>query len=761
MKAPERGSPWRRFVGALDEPSETTWLAGAVHHGIRVLLLIATALAVYAFFPAPRVPDAAVLERGVVSPRQVIAEIDFTIPKSEAELLQERAEAASGVPPVFARDPAAADSMIADVRTFFMDVGAIRSSLSGEEERAAVRDYLEGQRISPTVATVTILTDRQRSAELQRSIESAVRALSPRGTISSTSAREPFAAAQIRERDGDEQLVPRDSLLSPDRFFSLANEHLPVDAGASLSELQRLLLIRFHQPSLRLDVVATEAARARARAAVDPVKATVLRGERIVGAHEQIGEREEERLRAYQAALSDRGMDEDTTQVRSRAFGSVLFNILVLGIFGMMLLLFRRPAYQDFRSVTVLAVLIVAVAGAAATVARFELPPELIPVTFAALIVAVLWDERLALVLALVIALLLGGQSPFLGVAAPFAIAIGGSAAAFGVRIVSRRSRTWVFISVISLAYAAAAVAMGLMRARPALEVLEVVGWGTANAIVASLLAIGFVPLLEALTRVTTDQTLLELSDTNRPLLRRLQREANGTFHHTINVANLAEAACHAIGANGLLARVGAYYHDLGKLVKPQYFVENQPRGRNPHDKLKPTMSAAIIRSHITEGLRLAGEARLPDPVRAFIAEHHGTQRISFFYDRAREADPDGPLNPADFTYPGPKPQTRETAIVMLADSVESAARVLQDPSAARIRELVERIVAGKISGGQLDQSPLTLREIELVKDQLVVVLAGMYHHRIDYPTAPPPPAAEGIAAAPADAAARGVVPTS
>jgi cyclic-di-AMP phosphodiesterase PgpH len=325
---------------------------------------------------------------------------------------------------------------------------------------------------------------------------------------------------------------------------------------------------------------------------------------------------------------------------------------------------------------------------------------------------------------------------------------------------VARRSRTWVFISIISLAYAFAAISVGVMRARPALEVLEVIGWGATNAIVASLLAIGFVPLLEAFTRVTTDQTLLELSDTNRPLLRRLQREANGTFHHTINVANLAEAACHAIGANALLARVGAYHHDIGKLVKPQYFVENQPRGRNPHDKLKPTMSAAIIRSHVTDGLRLAEEARLPSAVRAFIAEHHGTLRISFFFDRAREADPDAQLNPADFTYPGPKPQSKETAIVMLADSVESASRVLQDPSASRIRELVDRIVAGKIGAGQLDQSPLTLREIEMVKDQLVSVLAGMHHHRIDYPTAPgsEDPVA---AAAPQESESRGAVPTS
>ncbi len=199
------------------------------------------------------------------------------------------------------------------------------------------------------------------------------------------------------------------------------------------------------------------------------------------------------------------------------------------------------------------------------------------------------------------------------------------------------------------------------------------------------------------------------------------------------------EAACHAIGANSLLARVGAYYHDVGKLSKPQYFIENQPVGRNPHDKLKPAMSAAIVRSHVPEGLRLAEEARLPAAVKAFIAEHHGTQQISFFYERARRDDPEGTVNPQDFTYHGPKPQSRETAVLMMADSVESAAHVLPDPTPERLRELVERIVDAKVASGQLDECPLTLHDLQVVKEQLARVLAGMYHHRIDYPAASAP----------------------
>jgi hypothetical protein len=255
----------------------------------------------------------------------------------------------------------------------------------------------------------------------------------------------------------------------------------------------------------------------------------------------------------------------------------------------------------------------------------------------------------------------------------------------------------------------------------------------------------GFLPLFEAFTRITTDQTLLELADLNRPLLKRLSLEAPGTYAHSINVANIAEAAAREIDANALLVRVGAYYHDVGKMVTPQYFIENQARGRNPHEQIDPRKSAQIVRGHVLEGMKLAEQAKVPESVRRFIPEHHGTQSIGFFYDQASQARPDTELDPADFAYLGPKPQIKETAILMLADSVESAMKVLQEPTPERIRALVDRIVEAKISQGQLEDAPLTLREVSRIKEQFTAVLSGMYHHRIDYPatreiTTPPEP---------------------
>ncbi len=711
--------------------------AGA-HHAVRAGLLVVLALVTYLLFPVSQLSDFAGLERGVVAPQDIIAEFDFAVAKTEEELAREQGEAAAAVPPIFDYVPTAEDSVIGEVRDFFAGVDSVaQPAFEVEEpEPALLRAYLERNRISPPPGSMDLLVDTGDRDRFRRSIEVSVRQLYPQGVVETGTVREGTAPIYLRRGEDDAELVQAGSVLTPDRFYQLAGERLPDDFGPAAAELQRLVLSRFFQPSLVLNQAETEAARARARATVDPVRTTVLEGERIVAAREQIGEREEERLRAYQAALDDRGIRVEGQGNILPSIGGFLFNMLVISVLGLLLWFFRRELYHDMRSVLLLAALVAVTVAISSVIARFGLPVELIPVTFPVLILAALFGGRFALVLALVLALLVGGQQPFLGLTASFTAAMGGAAAAFSIRAVERRSKIWIFVTIISAAYVMAALTVGLLRSREISEIFYSMGFGVTNAIVSSLLAIGFLPLLESLTRITTDQTLLELSDLNRPRLKRLSLEATGTYAHTINVANLSEAAANAIGANGLLARVGAYYHDIGKMVKPQYFVENQPKGRNPHDKLKPSMSAAIIRSHVVEGLKMAEEDRLPEVIKAFIAEHHGTQQISFFYEKAREQDSNEEINPSAFSYPGPKPQSKETAIVMLADSVESAARVLQDPTPSRLRELVEKIVAGKISTGQLDQCPLTMREIDVAKDHLSKVLSGMYHHRIDYGSA-------------------------
>jgi putative nucleotidyltransferase with HDIG domain len=258
--------------------------------------------------------------------------------------------------------------------------------------------------------------------------------------------------------------------------------------------------------------------------------------------------------------------------------------------------------------------------------------------------------------------------------------------------------------------------------------------YGGLNALGSAALAMLVLPLAEAFTHSTTDLRLLELSDPNRPLLRRLATEAPGTYAHSVAMANLCEAACNAIGANGLLARVGCYYHDIGKLRHPQYFVENQGHARNPHAQLTPEQSGAVIRRHVEDGLALADEHHLPEVLRRFIPEHHGTSPIAYFLERAREENPASSLREEDFHYPGPLPQSAETAVALLADSVEAALRVLDDPTPEKIEDAIAHLVRNRIEAGQLREAPLTLREVEVVQGEFVRVLASMHHNRVEYP---------------------------
>lgn len=708
----------------------------------RAALLLGTAAVITLLFG--REPQTRELgASGAVNEVSRVARIAFVVSKDTGDLRREREAVAGATAPVFDYDSTATGRTVSLLRRWEASVDSVVRATAGTDPRPRLAAWLSTSGIPPTDQLLDVLTDSRRRGALLALTDSAVSELAADGALLATEVPDGMDVLRVRGTPSGDRLVPAHTVLTAAQVRSRAAAELPNEFGIAAAELQNLLLIRFLRPTLVPNTGETEAARQRARSAVDPVELRVRPGDTLLATGVRVGEAETRRLEAYQDALVARGLARPPKQRWVLALGSFLYNCLALGLVGVLLWFRGRREFTDLRALTLLSVLTVSVGVGAAVVTRFGLPVEAIPVPFAVMVVAVLGGARLALPLALIFAILLVGQAPYVGMAVPFSAAIGGAAAAVGVRAARQRTQVWRPIGAIAAAYGAVALTLALLGASDWTDALRGTGWGTINAIVCTFLAIGFLPVFESWVRVTTQQTLLELSDTNRALLRRLQHEANGTFHHAINVANLAEAACQAIGANALLARVGALYHDVGKLAKPQYFIENQPVGRNPHDKLKPATSAEIIRSHVPEGLRLADREGIPSAVRRFIAEHHGTTRIGFFFDQVPGA------NPADFSYPGPKPQTRETAVLMLADSVESAAHVLADPTPVRLRELVERIVAGKLAAGQLDECPLTLHDIRVTKDELARVLAGMYHHRIDYPAAQPASVAARQPAAP------------
>jgi len=255
--------------------------------------------------------------------------------------------------------------------------------------------------------------------------------------------------------------------------------------------------------------------------------------------------------------------------------------------------------------------------------------------------------------------------------------------------------------------------------------------------LLAGFLMTGLLPFIERLFGVLTDLSLLEVGDVAHPLLQELVRRAPGTYNHSINVASIGEAAAEAIGARGLLVRVGAYFHDIGKMLKPAYFVENQGN-ENRHESLVPAMSTLIIIAHVKEGAELARQYKLPQPIVDLISEHHGTTLVEYFYRRAterRQADPDtGDVDEQTYRYPGPKPTSRESAVLMLSDAVESASRALTEPTPSRIASLVHELAMKRLLDGQFDECGLTLEELELIEQSLVKSLTAVYHGRVKYP---------------------------
>jgi putative nucleotidyltransferase with HDIG domain len=371
--------------------------------------------------------------------------------------------------------------------------------------------------------------------------------------------------------------------------------------------------------------------------------------------------------------------------------------------------------------------------AAALALDRPGLGPFAVPMPLLALLATVLFRDRVgyATTLLAVFMLALVPDVRTVSVLVWFTM---GSITVAAVRRIHRRSQFYQTIAMLVvlavLLIAVTRLATGVSLSNVGQEYLV----GIFTPIVSVALALFLLPVVEPAVGVSSDLTLLELSDLNHPLLKRMALEAQGTYHHSQVVSQLAEQAARAVDANPLLTRVGALFHDIGKLIKPEYYVENQQNGINKHDELSPSMSALVVASHVKEGMELAKKWRLPQAVIDFIPEHHGTMVMEYFYHKALEDQQNETVKVDDFRYPGPKPQRRETAVLMLADAVEAATRSLTKPTPGRIKERVKQVVEQRLLSGELDECNLTLRDLTQVRKAFIPLLTGIHHSRIAYP---------------------------
>ena len=356
-----------------------------------------------------------------------------------------------------------------------------------------------------------------------------------------------------------------------------------------------------------------------------------------------------------------------------------------------------------------------------------------IPIPAGAMFVSLLFDFHTAIIFSFAVSLLAGLWAHD----ASFTIYtfVGSIIAAFGVIRCKKRSSLLKGGAYVIAANVTTVIILLLFKGdlftvkAPQSILFAALGGISVTAIVSLLL-----PLIEYVFKVTTDISLLELLDLNQPIMKSLMISAPGTYHHSVIVGTLVESAAEAVGANPLLARVSAYYHDIGKIKMPDYFVENQSGSVSKHDKITPHMSTMIITNHVKEGVELAKQYKIPEPIIDIIEQHHGTMIVSYFYQKAKDKGDTGRTDEEDYKYQGPKPQTRVAALVMMADAVEAASRVLTDPTPARIASLVDKIINHIFLEGQLDECELTLKDIHEIKRRFTFILTGIFHKRIDYP---------------------------
>ncbi|MFM8635322.1 MAG: HD family phosphohydrolase, partial [Planctomycetia bacterium] len=441
-------------------------------------------------------------------------------------------------------------------------------------------------------------------------------------------------------------------------------------------------------------------------------------------------------------ALLERERDEFLRQQdgRSRAGRAASLFGLFIAMFtlaGFYIHLHHREVLDDLGHVATLLGLSVLTVALCLFAAGEAWRAEIVPLLVFAMTIAIAFDEDLALLLAAEVALVaVIGMGR--GLADYITLTAASAAMIFWMgRIRSRSKLIYVGLWAGAVAFSTQLGAT-LLEERPfSSQLLYEAGRTGVWTVLAGFLMTGLLPFIERAFGVLTDLSLLEVGDVAHPLLQELVRRAPGTYNHSINVASIGEAAADAIGARGLLVRVGAYFHDIGKMLKPAYFVENQGT-ENRHESLMPAMSTLIIVAHVKEGVELARQYNLPQPIIDLIAEHHGTTLVEYFYRRATErqqADPDGAeVDEQTYRYPGPKPATRESAVLMLSDAVESASRALTEPTPARIASLVHDLAMKRLLDGQFDECGLTLEELELIEQSLVKSLTAVYHGRVKYP---------------------------
>jgi cyclic-di-AMP phosphodiesterase PgpH len=686
-----------------------------------VYILIAAALVLFVLFSVAVMPQRYHLKVGDIANQSITANKDVVDETATARLQE---DAARQVEPTYLHKEGVAADVLQNLAAILTQVNAVQLYGNSTLEQAAPGDA-KGQRAyvfnaaeldyasslipSMTLASYQLDTLLRASAEDMQAMN-----------LNITAAVQNTMNATVREGYVSESIQYLQQIIGYKTEIDL------------LQNVVTPILRKVIQPNMVVDQVATEALRQEARDAVEPI--VYKQGQNIVFANERVTADQLELLRSL-GLLDDQNFDVVTY------IGGGLSVLMAMAVVAVILLLFGKETFINPMKLTIM-MLILIIAFAVCIGGKMidvSAPPILLGTMAITSLLGMAYGFAGNVALAILISsLILGGDTTFstemVNLVLPALIS------GFVVILMIRRRPNRQQILIAGVVAAAInmliILSVSLMTNTSLKDGFSSALWSAAAAVVASLLCVGLDLVFETIFQLATPGKLLELSNPNHPLLRRLLLEAPGTYHHSIIVANLAESAAEAIGANPLLARVGAYFHDIGKMKRPVYFKENQ-MGEDPHQMTNPFVSSAILIAHTTDGLALAQSYRLPNEIQDIIVEHHGDTPVIYFYQKAMEESDDQLVDIDDFRYDGQRPRSKESAIIMLADTVEAAVRSMPDPTPASIRANIEKLVSNKILDGQLSQAPITLSDIDRISEAFASVLNGVFHERIEYPDPP------------------------
>ncbi len=719
--------------------------------------------------PHNRSPEFANLKEGNISYSRIIAPFDFEILKSPEELKKEREDALKNIPPIYIRNDTISEEKHKLLRQFAIASGDLIKSLNSNWIYAFLDTNREwsDQEAQPFIQGTNRLYDEFGfwlsgdiwrmlfKIYLKNNVKSGGHYFKYFNTLDSlltytyhhniiqldeiNSETIPYNSVVIRDQKIETQ-TSLDSLFTVTDVISKIKTYLPsilTNLGLSDEEIEPTLKLfkNFISPNLIYDDESTELRRKAAIAQVPLTKGIVKMDELIIDRHMKVTAEHIEKLKSLSQKRAEMNLENGGLLVFKTTFGQVLFSLIIVCILWLFIAFVRPPIWNDWKLMLLLTViLILSLSSLIFLIIKLNQSIFLFPIAISAMMIAILVDRGVALGAVVLIALSSGFLYSYDYQLVFINLVIGG-VSILALRRIQKRNDILNGGFYIGSAYILLSLTLYLItESTSGLNLINNLGYSIINATLSPILVLGFVPLFENLFRVSTELTLLELLDLNQPLLRELAINAPGTYHHSLLVGNLAESGARAIGANTLLTRAGAYYHDIGKMEFKEYFIENQSVGsENIHNHLTPSRSAEIIVGHISNGLLLADKYKLPPQIKAFIAEHHGKTRLMYFLAKAQREQGEN-VREEIFRYPGPKPQTKETAIVMLADVVEAATRSLEQPTPEELQETVRRMINVRVSEGDLDESPLTLRELTSIEQAFMRVLLGIYHQRIRYP---------------------------